>query len=466
MSLFRRGKELKQRLSKAGKKEAPTRSSSEGGDGNHNPLVYLKDLCLDQCKTRRLDDGTELKGRFKDGRLNGQGTMTFPSGKVYKGGFKEGRFHGQGTLVYPSGTKYVGRFKENRRHGQGVMCFSNGFRYVGQFRDNRSNGYGKLTFPDGTWYEGQFRDGRFHGQGVMRFANGARYEGRFHRDRRHGHGSMTFPNGFRYTGQFHENRSHGHGTLTFPDGTTYDGGFKEDKCDGHGIITYTDGTRYEGQFVNDRYNGQGRLTFPDGTVYEGGFRNDRYHGYGVLTRPDGRRESGRFVDGRIEGTDAPQSVPAPARAVGDIKDGRIAPPPPHGAEKRWFSGAEGRRDLRGRPAEPERHTGAGRHRAADGHYVASKGEILVDNWLYMFGIVHVYHKRLAVEEPAFATFYLPKGNVHLECWSDGADANQIQEKIDVYHRNGLDFIGLSDDDIHHLDEVLPGKLLPFGIRVH
>lgn len=37
-----------------------------------------------------------------------------------------------------------------------------------------------------------------------------------------------------------------------------------------------------------------------------------------------------------------------------------------------------------------------KHRAADGHYVRSRAEMLIDNWLYMSEIVHAYEQNFRV----------------------------------------------------------------------
>jgi hypothetical protein len=49
------------------------------------------------------------------------------------------------------------------------------------------------------------------------------------------------------------------------------------------------------------------------------------------------------------------------------------------------------------------------YRAIDGHYVRSRGELLIDNWLYMFGVVHAFERKLPVEELLYCDFYLPGG---------------------------------------------------------
>jgi hypothetical protein len=46
-------------------------------------------------------------------------------------------------------------------------------------------------------------------------------------------------------------------------------------------------------------------------------------------------------------------------------------------------------------------------RTIDGHYVRSRAELLIDNWLYHAGIIHAYEKRLPIEEDIYSDFYLP-----------------------------------------------------------
>ncbi|CAG35382.1 hypothetical protein [Desulfotalea psychrophila] len=54
------------------------------------------------------------------------------------------------------------------------------------------------------------------------------------------------------------------------------------------------------------------------------------------------------------------------------------------------------------------------HRATDGHFVRSKAEMLIDNWLYMAEIVHSYERKLPIEEDVYSDFYIPTGKVYIE----------------------------------------------------
>mgnify|MGYP003327007029 CR=1 FL=1 len=45
------------------------------------------------------------EGEFRDGNINGQGTLTFSNGNKYLGKFKNGKFNDQGTFIFFDGYK-------------------------------------------------------------------------------------------------------------------------------------------------------------------------------------------------------------------------------------------------------------------------------------------------------------------------------------------------------------------------
>ncbi|MGR5363289.1 glycerol kinase [Vibrio mediterranei] len=112
---------------------------------------------------------------------------------------------------------------------------------------------------------------------------------------------------------------------------------------------------------------------------------------------------------------------------------------------------------------------AAKHRTLDGHYVQSKGELIIDNWLYMAGVVHAYQRQLPIEQDVVSDFYLPQGKVYLQYWgsdSDVADDRTVEHTRALYHEHGLSLIEVFPDDIQNLDELLPKKLKPFGIKAY
>ncbi len=108
------------------------------------------------------------------------------------------------------------------------------------------------------------------------------------------------------------------------------------------------------------------------------------------------------------------------------------------------------------------------HRAMDGHWVRSKAELLIDNWLYMEGIVHAYERRVPLEEELYCDFYLPSAKVYVEYWGIEHDERYLARKhtkLDVYHRHQLRLIELTDNDIRNLDDALPKLLLRFNVTL-
>ena len=111
-------------------------------------------------------------------------------------------------------------------------------------------------------------------------------------------------------------------------------------------------------------------------------------------------------------------------------------------------------------------------RTQDGHMVRSRAEVLIDNWLYMQGIVHAYERRLPIEEDCYCDFYLPgsKG-VYIEFWGMESDPQLGQRYRDrmamkqaIYAKHELRLIELGDAEIERLDDVLQKMLLRFGIE--
>ncbi|ENL3019343.1 glycerol kinase, partial [Vibrio parahaemolyticus] len=110
-----------------------------------------------------------------------------------------------------------------------------------------------------------------------------------------------------------------------------------------------------------------------------------------------------------------------------------------------------------------------KHRTLDGHYVRSKGELLIDNWLYLAGIVHAYERQLPIEQEVMSDFYLPAGKLYLQFW--GSDSGETPEKEReviraVYQQHNFNLIEVEPSELDKLDEVLPKRLRQFGIQAY
>lgn len=110
-----------------------------------------------------------------------------------------------------------------------------------------------------------------------------------------------------------------------------------------------------------------------------------------------------------------------------------------------------------------------KHRATDGHFVRSKAEMIIDNWLYMSELAHAYERKLPIEEDVYCDFYLPVGKVYIEYWGYENDIKYLDRKkakLQIYDKYGFNLIELYETDIQNLDDVLPKKLLKFGIQTY
>lgn len=113
-------------------------------------------------------------------------------------------------------------------------------------------------------------------------------------------------------------------------------------------------------------------------------------------------------------------------------------------------------------------TGAN-YRTTDGHWVRSKAEMLIDNWLYMAGLVHAYERRLPIEEELYCDFYLPDGKVYIEYWGYDNNPEYLERKKvkqEIYNKYDFNLIELSDEQIKNIDDYLPRMLVKFDIIIN
>ena len=118
-------------------------------------------------------------------------------------------------------------------------------------------------------------------------------------------------------------------------------------------------------------------------------------------------------------------------------------------------------DIRNNYQRPELRT-------QDGHYVRSKAELLIDNWLYVSKIVHAYERKVPnIDEDILSDFYIPTGKVFIEYW--GVDDEKYlakkKWKLEIYNKNNIDLIELTEKDVANLDDTLAAKLRKFHVLI-
>lgn len=103
----------------------------------------------------------------------------------------------------------------------------------------------------------------------------------------------------------------------------------------------------------------------------------------------------------------------------------------------------------------------------DGHILQTALQMRVCDWLYLAQLSHAYQRALPVEELVLADFYLPMGNIYIDCWEADVPASQLSSRLlkrELYRQFDLRHIEINAGDVERLDEVLGRGLLGFGIR--
>lgn len=108
-------------------------------------------------------------------------------------------------------------------------------------------------------------------------------------------------------------------------------------------------------------------------------------------------------------------------------------------------------------------------KSLDGHSCSAAAQQKICNWLYLNGLTHAVDRLVAGQDDWRADFYLPQRKVYIDFW----DVNNSQlplsvrlQKQDYYQSKGLKVIELNQDDLSCLDDVLPQRLLQFGVQLY
>ena len=109
------------------------------------------------------------------------------------------------------------------------------------------------------------------------------------------------------------------------------------------------------------------------------------------------------------------------------------------------------------------------YRTNDGHYVRSRAEVIISNWLFGECIAHAYEKRVPIEEDMYCDFYIPKGKIYIEFWGYEEDEKYLarkEKKKHLYKKYSLNLIEIDNEIINNIDDFLPKELLKFGIKLN
>lgn len=89
-----------------------------------------------------------------------QKTLVFGDNQVtYTGTTIQGKMNGQGKMTFENGDTYEGEFVDGYFQGTGTYTSKDGWTYEGQFVKGQADGQGRLTTQDNIVYEGTFKQG-------------------------------------------------------------------------------------------------------------------------------------------------------------------------------------------------------------------------------------------------------------------------------------------------------------------
>ena len=106
----------------------------------------------------------------------------------------------------------------------------------------------------------------------------------------------------------------------------------------------------------------------------------------------------------------------------------------------------------------------------DGRRVNHRAERMINNWLYVAGVVHAHNYPLQLgDESLESHFYIPEVRLCIDYWPGNAQASILATQLDkqaLYKKYKVPFIELKDEDLPQLDDVLARALLRHGIAVY
>ena len=109
----------------------------------------------------------------------------------------------------------------------------------------------------------------------------------------------------------------------------------------------------------------------------------------------------------------------------------------------------------------------------DGHVVRSKGELIIDNYLYNHKIRHEYENKINLNGNTVTyDWFLPELDIYIEYWGFYGKEymKRKEEKIRLYKKGKLKLISVEDimfkDIYFHLEELLKEYINLFDSKKH
>ncbi|MFX1238286.1 MAG: hypothetical protein ACFFAS_01245 [Promethearchaeota archaeon] len=97
----------------------------------------------------------------------------------------------------------------------------------------------------------------------------------------------------------------------------------------------------------------------------------------------------------------------------------------------------------------------------DGHIVRSKGELIIDNYLYLQGVEHKYESIIRINGQVIkCDWYLPQSDVYIEYWGYFGKKYEKRKaiKLYLYSKAKLNLISIENEMFNDIYHALQEKL--------
>lgn len=276
---------------------------------NDDGTVYYaekKSDVTDEGSGIAISEDSVYIGEFKNGELNGIGTIYFGCDYFAAGYFEDG---------IPSGilTGYIledgelqsymkGVIDKNEENLTGICYSSDGTRMVGTFDDEGFDRIFVKIKKDGT-IEIFRNDGNEETNitsQLWKDSSGNSHIGTKKNGGIDGYGLRIYKNGTIYIGNFSEGQTNGMGLCYFPESDVFTYGENKGVSNGNAVYSWPSGTYYVGEFQDGKKNGNGTVYYMDGGKMEGVWKDDSFYSGNVISiQDDGSVSVKIYKDGKV-----------------------------------------------------------------------------------------------------------------------------------------------------------------------
>lgn len=106
-------------------------------------------------------------------------------------------------------------------------------------------------------------------------------------------------------------------------------------------------------------------------------------------------------------------------------------------------------------------------RTKSGHFVRSRAEQIIADYLFGAFVPFAYERKLPIDEEVYCDFYIPRYNIYIEFWGLENDEKYKKRKAikqEIYKKYSFNLIEINDEKLKNLDDFLPNELRKFGLK--